>query len=90
VRAQVVLVLVLIGFVPLVTMAARATARSTRLALTLKETILEVVEGADTGDILGIEAADDGIEWIVVHHLNPDIEAGDTQYCPDKPAISAT
>jgi hypothetical protein len=80
VRAQVILVLVLIIFVPLVTMVARATARSPRLVLTLKKTILEVVEGADTGDILGIEAADDSIDWIVVHHLHPDVEAGDTTF----------
>ena len=70
----------LIGLVPFVATAARATARSTRLALTLEETVLEIVEGADTRDILRVEAAYDGIEGIIVHHLNPDIKAGDTTF----------
>lgn len=50
------------------------------MTLTVEETILEIVEGADTRDILWVEAADDGIEGIVVHHLNPDIKAGDTTF----------
>lgn len=80
VGAQIVLVLVLIGFVLFVAMAAGTTESSTGPALTLEKAILEIVEGADTGDILWIEATDDGIEGLVVHHLNPDIEAGDTTF----------
>ena len=68
------------GFVPFVAMAARATVSRTGLALTLEETILEIIEGADTRDILWVEATDDGIERLVVHHLNPDIKAGDTTF----------
>lgn len=70
----------MIGFVPLVALAARATARSAGLGLTLEEAILKIVEGADTRDILWIEGTDDGIEGLVVHHLNPDIKAGDTTF----------
>jgi hypothetical protein len=78
VRVQVVLVLVKIGFVSLVAMAARAATCSSGLPLTLEEAILEIIEGANTRDILWIEATDDGIEGIIVHHLDPDIKAGDT------------
>lgn len=46
----------------------------------MEKAILEIVEGADTGDILWIEATDDGIEGIVAHHLDPDIKAGDTTF----------
>ena len=68
------------GFVLCVAMATGTTARGTGLALTLEKAILEIIEGADTGDILWIEATDDGIEGIVVHHLDPGIEAGDTAF----------
>jgi hypothetical protein len=71
---------VLIGFVSFVATAARATESSAGLALTLEEAILKIVEGADTRDILGGEAANDGIERIVVHHINPNIKAGDTTF----------
>ena len=68
------------GSILFVTTAARVTESSTGSALALEKAILEIVEGADTRDILWIEAADDGIEGIVVHHLNPDIKAGDTTF----------
>ncbi len=70
----------LIGFILFVAAAARATESSTGSALTLEKAILEIVEGADTRDILWIEATDDGIERLVVHHLYPDIKAGDTAF----------
>jgi hypothetical protein len=70
----------MIGFVPLVATAARTTTSSAGLALTLEETILKIVEGADTRGILWFEATDDGIQGFVVHHLNPDIKTGDTTF----------
>jgi hypothetical protein len=80
VGTEVVLVLVLVGSILFVTTAARATEGSTGSVLALEKTILEIVEGADARDILRVEAADDGIEGIVAHHLNPDIKAGDTAF----------
>lgn len=68
------------GFVPFVATAARATTSRTGLALALEEAILEIVESADTRDILGIEATDDGMEGLVVHHLHPNVKAGDTTF----------
>jgi hypothetical protein len=68
------------GFVLCVAMATGTTARGTGLALTLEKAILEIVEGADTGDISWIEATDDGVEGVIVHHLDPDIKAGDTTF----------
>jgi hypothetical protein len=68
------------GFISFVATAARATVSSTGSTLTLEQAILEIVEGADTRDSFWIEATDDSIERVVVHHLNPDIEAGDTTF----------
>ena len=68
------------GFVPFVATAARATVSRTGMALTLEEAILEIVESTDTRDILWIEATDDGMERLVVHHLDPNVKAGDTTF----------
>ena len=70
----------LIGFILFVATTARATESSTGSALALEKAILEIVEGADTRNIVWIEATDDGVEGLVVHHLNPDIKAGDTTF----------
>jgi hypothetical protein len=68
------------GFVLCVATAVGATGSRTGLALALEEAILEIVESAYTRDILRIEATDDGIERLVVHHVNPDVKAGDTTF----------
>ena len=70
----------MIGFVPFVATATRTTASSAGLTLTLDEATFKIVEGTDTRDILWLEATDDGIQGIVVHHLDPDIETGDTTF----------
>jgi hypothetical protein len=71
---------VLLGFVALIATAARTTESSAGLAWTLEEAILKIIEGAHTRDIFWIEATDDGIEGFIVHHLDPDIKAGDTTF----------
>jgi len=68
------------GFVPFVATAARTTTSRTGLTSALEKAILEIVEGADTREIFWIEATDDGIEGIVVHHLNPGVKAGNTTF----------
>ena len=70
----------MIGFVPFVATGARATGSRTGLTGALEEAILEIVESADTRDILWIEATDDGVEGLVVHHLHPNVKAGDTTF----------
>ena len=65
------------GLVPLVTTTAGTTLSGAGLALALQQTILEVVEGADTVDVFRVETTDQGIEGIVAHHGDPSIEVGD-------------
>ncbi len=74
----------MIGFVPFIATATRTTASSAGLALTLDEAIFKIVEGADTRDILWVEATDDGIQGVIVHHLDPDIKTGDATFYHSK------
>jgi len=83
VSSQVVLILVLISLVPLVTASVGPTLGGAGLARALQQAVLEVVEGADAGDVFGMEAADEGIEGFVAHHLDPDIEAGNATFGED-------
>jgi hypothetical protein len=57
VRPQVVLVLVLISFVPLVTASVGPTPDGARLLWALQQAVLEVIEGAYAGNVFGVEAA---------------------------------
>lgn len=65
------------GFVSFVATAAGTATGGARLTLTLEQAILEIIEGADTGSVCRLEAAEDGVEGIIPHHADPDIEAGD-------------
>ncbi len=76
-RAQVVLVLVVVGLVALVTPTPGIAAGGAGLRGALQQAILEVVEDAHAWDILRVEATDEGIEGVITHHGDPDIETGD-------------
>lgn len=76
--AQIVLILVLRGLVPLVSSAVGTAGRGAGLTGTLQEAALEVVEGANPWRVVGMQAADERKEAIIAHHADPDGEAGDT------------
>jgi len=48
-----------------------------RLVHQPEEPVGKEAEGADTGDIVGAKAADDGVEGLGAHHIYPDIEGRD-------------
>jgi hypothetical protein len=77
VRSQVVLVLVVVGLVSSVPASVVPTLDGAGLAWALQQAVLEVVEGAYARDIFGMEAADENVEGLVAHHLDPHGEAGD-------------
>jgi hypothetical protein len=77
VRAQVVLVLVVVSLVPLVTTTAGATAGGARLTWALQQAVLEVIEGAHTRGVLGVETAEEGVERVIAHQGHPGVETGD-------------
>ena len=68
----------LFGLVPLLSTAVGTASRGTGLRWTLQQAVLEVVEGANPWRVVGMEAADEGVEGVVAHHPDPDGEAGDT------------
>jgi len=77
VKPQVVLVLVLVGLVPLVAAPIGPASGCAGLARALQQAVLEVIEGAYARDVFGMKAADERVEGVVVHHLDPDVEADD-------------
>ncbi len=48
--------------------------------MVIQQAVLKVIEGTHTGNVVGVKAADDGIEGVVVHHRDPDIETGDVTF----------
>lgn len=76
-RAQVVLVFVVVSLVPLVTTTARTTVGRARLTWALQQAVLEVIEGTHARGVLWVKTTDESVEGIVAHHQRPDVETGD-------------
>jgi hypothetical protein len=77
VRPEVIFVLVMSGFVPLVSPPIGMARLGASPAGSLQQAILKVVESAYTWDISRVEAADESIKGLIAHQGHPLIEAGD-------------